>query len=80
MQQCECRRERTVELLTGNSVCSYCPHYKAECFARWEAAQFVLSLKSIESRQAELADYERRNGPAAAERLRNIVRKMWGER
>lgn len=81
MTTCDaCTRDRTIALIAGDTVCSYCPSWASECLFREKSARVVLSIGSVTGRQAWLQDYERHNGPAAAERLRNVVKRMWGER
>jgi hypothetical protein len=75
-----CRREKTIGLMGGDSVCSYCPEWAKECLRREDSARVLLRVGTVTQRQAWLADYELRNGPVAAERLKAVFKKMWSEK
>lgn len=80
MQCTGCTRERTQGLLSGDTVCTWCPSWATECAGRDKSARSVLRISERHARERWLAGYEREHGSEAAERLRNVVRAMWPDR
>lgn len=69
------RYDRPVTLYDGQVVSSYSEAWRAECEAR-----HVLRMGAKEERQAYLALVDEKRGTAAAERLRDLVMKIWRAR
>lgn len=59
-------------LIDGREVDTASPDWRHECEAR-----AITALPTLAERRAWLADLERRRGHAAAERLRETMRKLW---
>lgn len=67
-------------MLTGESVCTYCPQWKAECLKRDQSARVVLGIGSVARRRAWIDDYGAQFGPEAQRRLETVVRSLWAAR
>lgn len=64
-----------VELINGEFVRRDAEAWRDETLARW-----VLSLKPLSKRQAWLYDFEKKHGPAEAQKLRECMQQLWDAR
>lgn len=64
-----------VELINGEFVRRDAREWAAECLAR-----HVLNIKSLSARQAWLFDFEKKHGPAEAQKLRDGMQELWDAR
>lgn len=77
----DCPRDRTITLTSGETVCSHCERFRAECEARW-----LLRMPSKADRRRYL-DGEPGNprrkgvrgmrGDAAVTALETLAREIW---
>lgn len=61
-----------VELINGEFVRRDAETWRDECLAR-----HVLNIKSLSARQAWLFDFEKKHGPAEAQKLRGGMTLIW---
>jgi hypothetical protein len=69
-----------VVLLSGVTVCTYCPAWKEETFALQVEAYAVLAMDSKPRRVAHLDAREQAYGPAYRARLSAVVLDSWERR
>jgi hypothetical protein len=70
----------TVVLLTGATVCSWCPAWKAETFDRQQEAYAVLAMANKPTRVAHLDAREAAFGPEYRRRLEATILETWERR
>lgn len=70
----------TVELLTGQTVCTWCPAWRQETALRQEEANSVLAMTDRATRLAHLESREREFGPEYRRRLERVVLETWKRR
>jgi hypothetical protein len=70
----------TVVLLSGASVCSWCPAWLRETQARHVEAQQVLGMVDRDTRQAHLAKRAADFGAEYRRRLEAVIMEIWNAR
>lgn len=70
----------TVVLLSGQTVCSWCPSWQAETADRELEARSLLRLADKSARLDRLARLEAQRGPEYRARLEAVVLAMWERR
>lgn len=70
----------TVVLLSGATVCTYCPAWLQETLLRQNEAYRVLGMPTKAARQAFLAAREREFGPEYRRRLEAVILDTWERR
>ena len=70
----------TVVLLSGQTVCSWCPDWREETRGREVEARAVLSMGSRDTRRAHLDRIEARHGHEYRRRLEAVVLGLWERR
>lgn len=72
MSDCQqCDKPRSVGLVDGAQVCSYCERWRSECEAR------ELLQMQIDARRDRLTKIEERRGKKATDRLRDAMMVLW---
>lgn len=71
---------KTVVLLSGQTVCTYCVLWLEECRLRQEEAFAILRMADRETRRAYLEAMERRHGAEYRRRLEAVVLETWERR
>lgn len=69
-----------VVLLTGQTVCSYCPDWRDECRQRQIEADAVLAMVDKPTRLDHLAKREAEFGSEYRRRLEEVVLDTWKRR
>lgn len=64
-----------VELIDGRTVMRDAEEWRWECLCR-----HVLSIKSLSARQAWIFDFEKKHGPAEAQKLREGMQAIWDKK
>lgn len=59
-------------MIDGRTVMRDAEEWRDECLARW-----VLTLKPLSRRQAWLFEYEKKHGPAEANKLKDGMSAIW---
>lgn len=67
----------TVVLLTGETVCSWCPEWRVECATRETEARAVLRLPTKDERLSYLATLELAHGTEFRRRVEVAVLDLW---
>lgn len=70
----------TVVLLSGVTVCTYCPAWLRETLARQQEAYTVLRMATREARLAHLESREAAFGKTYRDRLSAVVLETWERR
>ena len=70
----------TVALLSGATVCTYCPAWLSETLLRQNEATRVLGMASRDARRAHLDAREREFGPEYRRRLEAVIMSTWERR
>lgn len=70
----------TVVLLSGPTVCSWCPAWREETAAREVEARAILRMPDRNDRLAHLAKLEARHGAEYRRRLEAVVLQLWEAR
>jgi hypothetical protein len=70
----------TVVLLSGQTVCSWCPDWREETRGREVEARWLLTLSSKATRVAHLEKREAEFGPEYRRRLEAAVLGLWERR
>lgn len=70
----------TVVLLTGATVCSYCPAWREECRLRQLEAFRVLGMSNRDVRRSHLAAREQEFGAEYRRRLEAVILETWERR
>lgn len=52
----DCSKDKTIDLVNGNTVCNYCPDYAAECLSRENDAKRLIGMP----RDLAKVEYRRR--------------------
>lgn len=71
---------QTVALLSGATVCSWCPAWREECASREVEARAILDMIDRDTRLAHLAKLEARHGSEYRRRLEAVVLQLWEAR
>lgn len=71
---------KTVALLSGQTVCSSCPDWQAECKDRHDEALKVLGMAWKDDRIAYLGRVEAQRGAEARKRLEVVIMAQWKAR
>lgn len=71
---------KTVVLLSGPTVCTYCPAWREETRERQEEANRVLGFIDRETSIAHLDEVERTRGAEARKRLEAVIMDAWRRR
>jgi len=69
-----------VVLLSGATVCTYCPAWRQECLDRQNEATMVLGFRDRDARRAHLAKCEARFGAEYRKRLEAVILSTWERR
>lgn len=71
---------QTVVLLSGATVCNYCPAWRSETMLRQQEAFRVLAMSSRDVRRNHLSAREREFGPEYRRRLEAVILETWERR
>lgn len=69
-----------VTLLSGQRVCSWCPHWRMETSGRQQEANDVLRMVDRDTRRAFIASRRAEFGDEYADRLEAVVLATWKAR
>ena len=67
-------------LLSGATVCTYCPEWLRETLLRQNEATMVLGFRDRDARRAHLAKREAEFGPEYRKRLEAVILSTWERR
>lgn len=70
----------TVVLLSGATVCTWCPAWREETAAREVEARAILRMADRQTRLDHLAKLEARHGAEYRRRLEAVVLQLWEAR
>ena len=70
----------TVVLLSGATVCSWCPAHREECASREVEARAILRMVDRSTRIRHLETLEARHGSEYRRRLESVVLQLWEAR
>lgn len=68
----DCTRDKTVALIDGSQVCTYCEQYRHEC-----EAKAILHFPTLSARRHQLALVEKMRGEAERLRLQKTMMALF---